>query len=70
MMYLKLTLATAIVLSTVLLEAVIAVDDEFQPKNDSLKILSRRKRYLVFPEGSSLQLGKYKNNFIEKFNKV
>lgn len=29
-------------------------------KNDSKKTLSRRKRYLVFPEGSSLQLGQYR----------
>lgn len=54
-MFLKLSLLTVVL--TVLEIVAAALDDEPLARNDSLKILSRRKRYLVFPEGSSLQLG-------------
>lgn len=48
-----------VVVLLLLLENVTAAEDGLQAKNESLRVLSRRKRYLVFPEGSSLQLGKY-----------
>lgn len=32
-------------------------DIQFSLNNDKMKLLSRRRRYLTFPEGSSLQLG-------------
>lgn len=34
--------------------------------NEERRTLSRRKRFLVFPEGSSLQLGTYLLRLIEK----
>lgn len=57
-MYFKLLLVAAATLS-IFLQVVAAVDDDLQARNGSVKILSRKKRYLVFPEGSSLQLGEY-----------
>lgn len=33
--------------------------DEFSVGNEGSRLLSRRKRFLIFPVGSSLQLGKY-----------
>lgn len=64
-MYLKLSFIMATL--AILKVAMGIEDDEFQKKNESLKILSRKKRYLVFPEGSSLQLGEYiySNNLCE-----
>lgn len=32
-------------------------------RNEKGKVLSRKKRYLIFPEGSSLQLGQYLKDF-------
>lgn len=32
------------------------------PVHDKSEVLSRRKRFIVFPEGSSVQLGKVLNN--------
>lgn len=41
-------------------EAQLQVNDTEEIKVDKKsEILSRRKRFIIFPEGSSLQLGKY-----------
>lgn len=39
-------------------------------KNDHQKLLSRRRRYLTFPEGSSLQLGELNRNMFEKHKDI
>lgn len=36
-----------------------AADTDNHTNGDGERILSRRRRYLIFPEGSSLQLGKW-----------
>lgn len=36
-------------------------------ERDDEIVLSRRKRYLIFPEGSSLQLGQYYEIFLYVF---
>lgn len=50
-----------------LLRTVITVDlmaykndtiDEYHENNGKSKVLSRRKRFLIFPDGSSFQLGR------------
>lgn len=54
---------TFLVLQTVISENVIRDNEnnttnEFHEENEGSRALSRRKRFVIFPDGSSLQLGR------------
>lgn len=60
-------IAVAFICINVIAESQISEIEEDNYNANATKVLSRRKRFIVFPDGSSFQLGKYFNVFLLDF---
>lgn len=60
-------IAPSWLLVTVWLFIAVNCNSDYDENSNSHALLSRRRRYLIFPSGATLQVGKYKTIHISQF---